>query len=293
MRIKRLIPMVALLVIAVAAFALAGAQQAPGSGVRVPPGQLVDSPNAAASAQRPSSNRPPVPQAPSLPPVPSSHQLAFSADFASADQLSSSWQPLVTQGTFGVEPSSWTVKDGTLHQRGDAREFVTYDMAALIIKGVLLSDGIVHAAVYPTSGEPVGVVFRGSDAGFYRLSLFPSMPSMPSMPSQVQGAEGGQSRVSKAVIEKVTPTSRVVVAEAPVSEYAGYTLQEWSSITVSTQGTSIEVRVNGQTILQAQDAGQAGSDGKALTSGWAGVWSSADMGARFDNVRLLQLAAGR
>jgi hypothetical protein len=289
--------MVALLVIAVAAFALAGAQQAPGSGVRVPPGQLVDSPNAAASAQRPSSNRPPVPQAPSLPPVPSSHQLAFSADFASADQLSSSWQPLVTQGTFGVEPSSWTVKDGTLHQRGDAREFVTYDMAALIIKGVLLSDGIVHAAVYPTSGEPVGVVFRGSDAGFYRLSLFPSMPSMPSLGEGEGAGEGegtqGQSRVSKAVIEKVTPTSRVVVAEAPLSEYAGYTLQEWSSITVSTQGTSIEVRVNGQTILQAQDAGQAGSDGKALTSGWAGVWSSADMGVRFDNVRLLQLAAGR
>jgi 3-keto-disaccharide hydrolase len=263
MRIKRVIPVAALLLIVVGAFALAGAQQAPGSGVRVPPGDIVESPNARNGSM--SSPRQQVPQAPALPPA--TGPVAFSADFSQGSL--DAWRPLVS-APLGAVPSSWVAKDGRLQQRGDAQGEVANDAAILLVKDVTFSDGTLDAQVYPTSGEPVGLVLRGSDAGYYRLTLYPNLPNAS----------------SKASIERVTPTGTTVVGEVPTSSYAGFSYEAWNTISLTAQGSRIVVSVNGSQIMDVTDTY------KGMQSGWLGVWTISDMGAQFDNLRVQQ-AAGR
>ncbi|HYP20547.1 MAG TPA: family 16 glycoside hydrolase, partial [Chloroflexia bacterium] len=117
-----------------------------------------------------------------------------------------------------------------------------------------------------------GLVLRGSDAGYYRLNLYPNLPN----PS------------SKASLERVTPTGTTVVGEVPASAYAGFTHETWNTISITAQGTHFTVSVNGTQIMDVTDT----TTSKAIQSGWVGVWTMADMGAQFDNVRVQQ-AAGR
>ncbi|HYO48253.1 MAG TPA: family 16 glycoside hydrolase [Chloroflexia bacterium] len=265
MSIKKVIPVAALLLIVVGAFALAGAQQAPGSGVRVPPGDIVESPNARNGSM--DNPRQQVPQAPVLPPA--TGPVVFSADFSQATL--DAWRPLVST-SLGAMPSTWVAKDGRLHQRGDAQGEVSNDAATLLVKDVTFSDGTLDAQVYPTSGEPVGLVLRGSDAGYYRLNLYPNLPNAS----------------SKASIERVTPTGTTVVGEVPASSYAGFSYEAWNIVSISVQGSHFTVSVNGTQILDVTDT----SASKTIQSGWVGVWTMSDMGAQFDNVRVQQ-AAGR
>ncbi|HEX9987979.1 MAG TPA: hypothetical protein VGE45_05805, partial [Chloroflexia bacterium] len=169
MSIKRVIPVAVLLLIVAGAFALAGAQQAPGSGVRVPPGDIVESPNARNGSM--SNPRQQVPLAPALPAANGS--VAFSADFSQASL--DAWRPLVST-PLGAVPSTWVAKDSRLQQRGDAQGEVSNNQAVLLVKDVTFTDGTLDAQVYPTSGEPVGLVLRGSDSGYYRLNLYPNLP---------------------------------------------------------------------------------------------------------------------
>ena len=265
MSIKRVIPVAALLLIVAAAFAVAGAGQAPGSGVRVPPGDIVESPNARNGSM--SSPRQQVPQAPALPAPKGS--VAFSADFTQSSL--DAWRPLVST-PLGAVQSTWVAKEGRLQQRGDAQGEVSNDAAILLVKDITFTDGTLDAQVYPTSGEPVGLVLRGSEAGYYRLTLYPNLPNAS----------------SKASIERVTPTGTTVVGEVPASAYAGFTYEAWNTISLTVQGTHFVVSINGTPILDATDT----SASKTVQSGWVGVWTISDMGAQFDNVRVQQ-AAGR
>lgn len=255
---KRLIPVAALLLLGGGALALgmgAGAAPPPGADIPAPAGAIVESPNARSNV---SAARPAVPQAPGLPAATDS--VAFNADF-STDNLAS-WKPL------GLAPGTWVSRDSRLQQRGDATGELGSDNSVLLIKDLQFSDGKLEAQVFPTSGEPVGLVFRGSDAGYYRVSLYPSNPNA----------------FAKAYLERVTADGVYEVASAPVSTWAGLTLSQWEQVTVSTQGDRIAVSVGGTEIIGATDS--------TYTSGWAGVWTVADMGAQFDNVRVQQ-AAGR
>jgi hypothetical protein len=265
MSIKKVIPMAALLLIVAAAFALAGARQAPGSGVRVPPGDIVESPNARNGSM--ANPRQQVPLAPALPAATGS--VAFSADFSQATL--DAWRPLVST-SLGAVPSTWVAKEGRLQQRGDAQGEVSNDAAILLVKDVTFTDGTLDAQVYPTSGEPVGLVLRGSDAGYYRLNLYPNLPNAS----------------SKASLERVTPTGTTVVGEVPASAFAGYTYEAWNTITLTVQGSHFTVSVNGTQIMDVTEANAS----KGIQSGWVGVWTMSDMGAQFDNLRVQQ-AAGR
>ena len=265
MSIKKVIPVAALLLIVVGAFALAGAQQAPGSGVRVPPGDIVESPNARNGSM--SSPRQQVPQAPSLPAA--NGDVAFSADFSQSSL--DAWRPLVST-SLGAVPSTWVAKEGRLQQRGDAQGEVANDAAVLLVKDVTFSDGTLDAQVYPTSGEPVGLVVRGSDVGYYRLSLYPNLPNAS----------------PKASIERITPTGTTVVGEVAAGAFAGFSYEAWNTISITAQGSRFTVSVNGTQIMDVTDT----SASKAVQSGWLGVWTMSDMGAQFDNIRVQQ-AAGR
>lgn len=251
---KKLIPVAALFLLLIAAVLVMGAQQS--QGVTVPPGAIVDSPNANANVGSP---RPTPQAAPALPQ--SSAPVAFTEDFSGGNL--DRWQSLSSA------PGSWTVASGRLQQGGDINQEPSNEAAVLIARDVQLSDGMLEAQLYPSGGDAVGLVFRGSDAGYYRLSLFGNLPNQS----------------SKALLEKVTANKIQNLAQVPVTTWPGYTSGNWQRITVKVAGSRITASVDDTTILDVTDT--------AFTTGWAGVWSTADMSAQFDNVRIQKTAQGR
>jgi Domain of Unknown Function (DUF1080) len=247
---KKLIPVavpIVALVLLVAAMMSVGAQ--PKQGVHIPPGAIVQSPNAVMSNDTP---KRPVPAAPSL-------------SAAQPGALSESFDGRSLDAWRGVTDSAitWVAQDGRLQQFLPLTEEPADVPALFVSKDAGFVDGTVEAQVYATAGSPVGLVFRGSDAGYYRLVVDMNVPT---------------NTQSKARIERVTPDGTTVVASAPASAFAGYSLETWQHLLVSAQGSSITVSVNGTQILSATDT--------TFTKGWTGVWTLADQGASFDNIRI-------
>jgi len=244
---KRLVP-IGLLLLLASALAIVGFSQT--QQVLVPPGAIVESPNAQAGNS--GGPRPAVPDAPKLPA--SSAPVAFSDDFASSSL--DKWSSLSTaQG-------EWAAREGRLQQRGTDGDLIADEPAVLTTKDVTFGDGTFSAYAYSTSGSPVGVVFRGSDAGYYRVSLY----------------RKGTNSSPKAYLEKVEPNGTVEIAHASADAWPGYENAKWQLITVNATGNRIVLSVDGVQVLEATDT--------AYAAGWAGVWTFADMGAQFDNVRI-------
>ena len=124
----------------------------------------------------------------------------------------------------------------------------------------------VETYVYTTSGSPVGIVLRGSNEGHYRVVIHQAAPNDK----------------PKAWIERVTGNVTERIAEATTSTYACYEVERWQHVQVTAQGSDISVSVDGRTILSATDS--------KYTSGWAGIWTMADQGASFDNIRIQRSA---
>lgn len=251
---RKLIPVVvplAALMLLVAALVNVGAQPKPG--VRIPPGELVTSPNAQSLSDI---ARRPVPAAPELP---SSGTNAAVADFegASLDE----WQGITETEI------EWVAQDGRLQQQLPMSEIPTYEPMLFVSRDTSFADGSVETMVYPTSGSPVGIVLRGGSEGHYRVVLHAAAPNDK----------------AKAWIERVTGNVTERIAEAPVATYSGYNIEAWQYVKVTAEGSNISVEVDGRTILSASDSGYAG--------GWAGVWTMADQGASFDNLRIQRSAA--
>ena len=249
---KKIVPVVAILLLLAAVVAVGASQS---RSVGVPPGEIVESPNARTTGDVP---RPQVPEAPAFPA--SDMQVVFSDDFAKTSL--DSWQTVETaEGT-------WVAHEGRLLQGGDSNGDPADDDALFVAKDVVFTDGMLDAAIYPTSGSPVGLAFRGSGAGYYRVVL----------------TRKDSTETPKVALEKVTADGIRNVASAPVSTWAGFTNGEWQSVSVKAVGSQIAVSVNGKTVIETSDS--------TYTSGWAGIYSWADMGSQVDNVRI-QLVAGQ
>lgn len=247
---KKIVPVVAILMLLAAVVAFGASQS---RSVSVPPGELVESPNARVNGNVP---RPPVPDAPALPAA--SMQLAFSDDFGKSSL--DGWQ------TVESAPGKWVTRDGRLVQGGDTDGDPADEDALFVAKDVVFTDGILEAAIYPTSGSPVGLAFRGTDAGYYRVVL----------------NRKNANETAKVVLQKVTADGVKEVASAPVSTWAGFNSGEWQAVSVNAQGSHIAVAINGTMVIEASDS--------AYASGWAGIYSWADMGSQVDNVRIQQIA---
>src|SRR5688500_9836477 len=152
---KKIVPVVAILLLLAAAVAVGASQS---RSVSIPPGEIVESPNARVNGNVP---RPPVPDAPALPAT--SIQPIFSDDFGKG--TIEGWQ------TVDTAPGTWVARDGRLVQGGDISGEREDEDALLVAKGVVSTDGSLEAAIFPTSGSPVGLAFRGTDAGYYRVVL--------------------------------------------------------------------------------------------------------------------------
>ena len=242
----KLILVVALVMVAVGVVSL-GARQTPG--VSIPPGPIVVAPNAKTGDHKALV----VPAAPALPAAqsPAALEEDFSGDL-------SKWQTVQTA------PATWAARDGRLQQWGDANGEPSDEPSVLVRQDTALADGRVEAQIFPTAGDAVGLVFRGSDAGYYRLDLYPNLPN----------------KSPKALLYKVTSNgaAREKIAETAASAWQGYAYSAWQLVTIDLAGKSISVSVDGTQVLSASDS--------SLTVGWAGVWTLANFGAQFDNVRI-------
>ncbi len=246
---KRVLASAALLLVALSLI-IVGASQS--TQVRIPPGPIVESPNARANSGTEGA-RPAVPDAPAL--QPASKSVAFMDDFSGGNL--DRWRTIDADGN-----AQWVVQQGRLLQYGTRGEMISDQPTTLVIKDLTFTDGTLEAQVYSTSGSPVGLVFRGSDAGYYRLTLFAARPN----------------DAPKAVLEAVSPQGAHQIAATPAADWAGVEQSRWHTIAVSTAGEQITVSVDGVQLMSANDS--------TFGAGWAGVWTVADMGAQFDNVRV-------
>jgi len=258
---KKLIPVAAVpligLILLVAAMMSAGAS--PTQGVRVPPGAIVDSPNSRMANDTPPR---PVPAAPAL--SPATQPGAVTEDFSG--QALDAWQ------TTGDGPTTWVARDGRLQEDLPLADGPSDQNTLFVTKDTKFTNGSIETEFYATAGSPVGVVLRGSDQGYYRVTLDMNVST---------------NTEPKARIERITPTSEEVIATAPFSAFHGYNLEQWQDLLVSAQGNTITVSVGGNKIMSATD-----TSSNAFTTGWVGVWSLSDLGASFDNIRI-QRNAGR
>jgi hypothetical protein len=170
------------------------------------------------------------------------------------------WRTLDAEGE--AQGAQWVVQQGRLMQYGIRGEMISDQPTTLVIKNLTFADGTLEAQVYSTSGSPVGVVFRGSDAGYYRLTLFAARPN----------------DAPKAVLEAVSSQGARQIAATPAANWPGVEQSRWQAITVSAAGEQITVSVNGVQLMSVSDS--------TFGAGWVGVWTVADMGAQFDNVRV-------
>ena len=69
------------------------------------------------------------------------------------------------------------------------------------------------------SGESVGVVFRGSDAGYYRLSLSPNLPN----------------HSAKALLDRVAPNGTATPLGTN-STWKGFEFAQWQTPTALQEG---------------------------------------------------------
>lgn len=253
---KKLIPIVALLALLLGTLVIAtGAIQSPP--VQAPGGSIVESPNARAGDQP---VQVAVPQAPALP-APSG-KVAFDETFSGNLD---GWQSVDAGADVAAQ---WLVADGRLQQGGLADGSMSGDASVLVARNLTFGDGTLQAYVYSKNGSSLGVVFRGSDSGYYRVSLFEKQPNND----------------AKLLLEKVSATATTEIAEAPVSVWPGFTRGQWLLVQVTAQGQNISVSVGGAQVISATDS--------AYSAGWAGVWSTEDRTGQFDNFRI-QLPAGR
>lgn len=259
MSLKRLAPVlaVALLLLTIAAIAVGatGSQQ-----VKVPQGGIVESPNARNGVV--DNGAPTIPDAPKAEPARPGD--LFSDDFSTDTGVNGG-----KYESLASAPGSWKIKNNRLQQRGNESEDLSDAPAVLTIKGVTFGDNAVSAQVYGVA-MPLGLVFRGSDAGYYRLTLYRQQDT---------------NDAPKASLDKVVGGRATQIASVPVTAFAGFANQKWQTVKVTAVGDHITASVDGTTILDVTDS--------SFSSGWAGVWATADATTQFDNVRIENASANR
>jgi hypothetical protein len=224
----------------------------PLGGINIPPGEIVDSPNA--GTPEPSDNT--VPAAPALPST--GKAVLFSANFASPDM--NDWQARGGYSPPDVMAASWRIKDGMLHQSGIAGEEDASIDALFVTRTTTATDAVLEALAFPAGGEPLGLVLRWTSDGYYVAKLYARSDNTQ----------------PKAAIVKVIPQGQTTLARS--EGWPGYTPRQWHIAGFSAKGNALTLTLNGQVIAQATDS--------QLTGGNFGFYAYADGRAYFDNARL-------
>jgi hypothetical protein len=217
--------------------------------------------NGATQADVPTLTPVATPTVPSAPPTTLgvNAKVLFKANFGSGSL--DGWT-FLNLGIVDEPTASWIIQDGRLVQNGDSlgrpADFETVAKAG----SDKWQNYTYTAQLLSTGGDLLGVTFRHSDAGFYRVVLAAKAPNS----------------VAKLSLEKVVDGHATVIAED--ASWPGYDTNKWYAISVSVVGTGIKVSVAGQQVFDVKDS--------SLSQGAIGLYAVANGGASFNNVAVTE-----
>lgn len=195
-----------------------------------------------------------VPQ-PTPQPVLASEVLA-NPSFSSADDLRA-WEFVDVGILLDQDRSIWLIEDGTLLQNRTAAAGNpnTYETMGFI-GSPEWSDYTVSARFYDQGNGTAGLLARRQGESFYQLRLLADTVS------------GTPTLSLERVVDGVV--TLLATRDAP-----GYALHTWNDMTLSVQGNQLQATMNGQVVLEAEDA--------ALSSGQPGLFTRAMGNIRFSD----------
>lgn len=214
-------------------------------------------PNAGGSGQAGStagdSRLPALPLAPWQ--APPAGEVILLEDFSGT--LGSTWAVMDIAQTPG-ERAVWISADGVLAQGGTELGMGSVDSAYLVTSlGADWTDYTVRANIYVDTNDEVGLVFRVSEAGFYRFRMRSSQ-----FPGPYQVG-----------LDRYQDGRYTVLWHAAGN---GYPPRTWFTLQVEVRGDTFTVFVDGRPVATVQDA--------ALARGGVGFYAWAEGGAYFDNM---------
>jgi hypothetical protein len=201
-----------------------------------------------------------MPPAPTTPAQLTAGNIVYESDFAAESALND-WQIVDLDSVLPESRSVWAVEDGMLNQARTANlgNPSPQETLALIDTGEL-ADYTITAKFYDEGNGNAGLVARVQDDSFYRYRLIANF----------------YADTPKQVLEKVE--DGVVTALASV-EAPGYELYAWNTVSLSVNGSIIQVTLNGELVAEVEDA--------SLSSGAAGLYTRAIGSLAFDDVMVV------
>lgn len=218
----------------------------------LPPAPPLD-PTAAAILSTP---QPTVPPAPSPEAATTQGEVLFADDFAKGTL--EGWTVVdFSEGPAG--PATWIVENGEVLQGGDGSGLPDPGATYLLTGDGTWTDYAVQADAFVDAPSQIGLVARKSTSGYYRARL------------------NVDQRSTTAVIEWVDDqptTNEIARATVPSATHLG----RWTRLRFELQGQRLTLLLDGEQVLQAEDT--------HLSAGQAGLFATAEMTARFDNVTI-------
>jgi hypothetical protein len=206
---------------------------------------------------------PDMPPTPTMPPVPTTPaglaagNMVYESDFANESALND-WQIVDLEAVLPESRSVWAVADGMLNQARTANLGNPSPQETLALIGESdWTDYTISVKFYDKGNGNAGLVARLQGDSFYRYRILANF----------------YEDTPKQVLEKVE--DGVVTTLASV-ETAGYDFYTWNTLSLSVNGSTIQVILNGELVAEAED--------DSLSSGAAGLYTRAIGNLAFDDV---------
>ncbi|WP_129629795.1 family 16 glycoside hydrolase [Candidatus Oscillochloris fontis] len=233
---------------------------------------LTQAPQGAAQTPAPLVTYPDFPPTPTVGPNPTapaglaSSNVIFQSNFDDADALAA-WQFVDQTYIIKDLEAAWEVSNGRLVQVGSglARNPSTNEAAALV-GDAAWRDYTIRTSFYDEYNGIVGLIarYQGTEptqSSYYRVRLYST-----------------QYQISpKVVLEKVVDGVSTMLAEVKT---VGFAPRIWHTLALSVQGNSLQVQLDGQMLVTAQDP-------NPLPSGRAGLFTYAIGGIFFDDMSVV------
>jgi hypothetical protein len=156
-----------------------------------------------------------------------------------------------------ADQASWIIQDGKLVQNGDSTGAPADFETVAKVGSNQWQNYTLDAQLLSTGGDLVGVTFRHSGAGFYKLVMASS------------GSGGPRLSLSKVINGQETVISQD-------ASWPGYNVNQWYPVRVSVNGSAISVSIAGQSVFSVKDS--------SLTQGAVGLYAVANGGASFSDI---------
>ncbi len=193
-----------------------------------------------------------IPLAPILAPPPG--EIVLQDDFSAP--LGTIWALLDVEETPG-QKALWYTQDGLLVQGGTNLGDSVEPAYLMVQGGTDWTDYTVQVNIYVDTNDEVGLIFRASEAGFYRFRLRSEAFQAP--------YTAGLDRYQEQRYEVLWHTSGL-----------GFPIRKWFTLRLEVRGDTFTISLDGKPVATVQDA--------AFPRGGIGFYAWAEGGVYFDNL---------